>query len=138
MKKSLAFKGTQTVKHTPMNLEIFSLFLPPSTLEYFDCDDYKIIPSDEPFGETYILRLTEKNIFPVLPEEYANKPLRFKGYTEKKINDFPIRGRKVVLHLRQRKWTIDGVPGTVMRELTVEHDGVKLTKDFAFFFEKED
>lgn len=115
-----------------------ALFLPPGTLDFFDIEGHEVLPSPEMFGETYVIKLIEKNIKPTVPREHDATKLRFKGYSLKSLSDFPVRGRKFYLSIRRRKWQIEGVPGTIMREITVEQDGVKLTKDFAFFFEGED
>ena len=41
----------------------------------------------------------------VLPEEYEGKSLSANGfYEESTIKDFPLRDRKVVLHVRRRRW----------------------------------
>lgn len=59
------------------------------------------------------------------------------GFTEpRKINDFPIRDRKVVLHVRRRRW-LDG-DGT---SIILEHDdlvaeGTSYSKEFAGVLKK--
>lgn len=125
--KKLVFTGN------PMEL-----FLPPGTLDFFDIEGHEVLPSPDMFGETYVIKLIEKNIKPTVPEGHDADRLRFKGYSLKSLSDFPIRGRKSYLSIKRRKWQIEGVPGTIMRDITVEQKGVKLAKDFAFFFEGED
>lgn len=115
-----------------------ALFLPPGTLDFFEIEGHEILPSPEMFGETYVIKLVEKNIKPSVPAGHDADRLRFKGYSMKTLSDFPVRGRKFYLSIRRRKWQIEGVPGVIMRDITIEQEGVKLTSDFAFFFEGED
>ena len=65
------------------------------------------------------------------------RPYGFTGY--KTIQDFPIRGHSVYLHVRRRKW-IDRSTGEIF---TYEYDnltefGSKLTPEFVAFLKEED
>ena len=63
--------------------------------------------------------------------------MRPNGFTEEKcINDFPIRDRKVVLHVSRRRW-LDGEGKSVIlphEELTAE--GTRYSKEFADVLKK--
>ena len=118
--------------------ELVVHFLPEGLLDDFELTNFDILESPEAFGETYTIELTEKNIVPLMPEEQAGVHIRQKGFSTRRVLDFPIRGRKTILQLRRRKWQISGSPGIYMRSISVTAHGVKLSKEFAFFFEGED
>ncbi|MCF0160384.1 MAG: transposase [Bacteroidaceae bacterium] len=51
-------------------------------------------------------------------------------YTEQIIQDFPIRDKKVVLHVRRRRWkTPEGK--SVSRDWDLKAPGTRMTKEFA-------
>lgn len=71
-------------------------------------------------------------------EDYKKGTVREYGFTEEKIiQDFPIRGKGVYLHVRRRKWrdTTDGSVFTYDYELAA--DGSRLTPAFAAFLKGE-
>lgn len=73
-------------------------------------------------------------------EDYKKGTVRPYGFTEyKTIQDFPIRGRSVFLHVRRRKW-IDRSTGEIF---TYDFDGLtesgsKLSPEFVAFLKEED
>lgn len=72
-------------------------------------------------------------------EDYKKGTVREHGFTEERvIQDFPIRGKAVYLHVRRRKWrdTEDGSIFTYNYELTEE--GSRLTPEFVAFLKEED
>jgi len=120
--------------------EFIGYFLPPGTLEYFNIKDFQIEEGKEKymgiygFDDQYKIILEEKQILPNHPSIYKGKHLRTKGYSEKVIEDFPIRGRKTSLIFRRRKWQVEGEEGIIMRSIEISAEGVKYTKEFSFFF----
>ena len=122
--------------------ELLGYFLPSDTLEYFEIEKFEIKEGKEKylgkygFDDQYTIVLKEKNILPDIPALDTNKPLRTKGYSEKIIEDYPIRGRKTRLKFRIRKWQIDREKGIYQRKLEISTKGVKYTKEYAFFFEE--
>lgn len=115
------------------------LFLPEGILEYFEYAGYERKSKEEskPYGEITII-LEEKNVVPKLPEEYRDKKVRQKGFKEIRVDDFPIRGKKVKLLLRRRVWQIEGVEELHKKEILTTYPGTKLEKEFAIFFEGGD
>jgi len=72
-------------------------------------------------------------------EDYKKGTVKEYGFTDGRvIQDFPIRGKSVYLHVRRRKWrdTQDGSIFTYSYELTVE--GSKLTPEFVDFLKDTD
>lgn len=119
--------------------ELAALFLPEGILEYFEYAGYERKSKEEskPYGEITII-LEEKNVVPKLPEEYRDKKVRQKGFKEIRVDDFPIRGKKVKLLLRRRVWQIEGVEELHKKEILTTYPGTKLSKEFAIFFEGGD
>ena len=108
--------------------ELAELLLPEGILEYFDYESY--IKENKEITIT----LVEKNIVPKLPEEYRDKKVRQKGFKDIRVDDFPLRGKKVRLLLRRRVWQIEGESKLFKREIPTTYPGTKLEKEFAIFF----
>ena len=72
-------------------------------------------------------------------EDYKSGSVREYGFTEERVvQDFPIRGKAVYLHVRRRKWrdTRDGSIFTYDYELNEE--GSRLTPEFVAFLKGTD
>ena len=72
-------------------------------------------------------------------EDYKKGTVREYGFTEERvIQDFPLRGKAVFLHVRRRKWrdTDDGSIFTYDYDMT--EDGSRLTPEFVAFLKEED
>ena len=77
--------------------ELLKLFLPELLIEYFE-----IVKFEE---ENKILHIyfEEKN---TVPKEFSSLLLQSKGFVpEIMVDDFPLRGKTVKLHIRRRRWT---------------------------------
>ncbi len=56
------------------------------------------------------------------------------GFTDYSIiQDFPIKGNAVYLHLRRRKWLNQSTSEIISRKLDITYEGTRLTKDFVAF-----
>jgi len=119
--------------------EIAELILPEGILEYFDYAGYGKKSREEvkPYGEFTII-LEEKNVVPKIPEEYRDRKIRQKGFKEIRVDDFPIRGRKVKLLLKRRVWQIEGTEEIFRKEIMTTYPGTKLEKEFAAFLKGGD
>ena len=119
--------------------EIAELILPEGILEYFDYTGYEKKSREEvkPYGEFTII-LEEKNVVPKIPEEYRDRKIRQKGFKEIRVDDFPIRGRKVKLLLKRRVWQIEGTEEIFRKEIMTTYPGTKLEKEFAAFLKGGD
>ena len=81
-----------------MELNGYRLLLPEGTLEYFALVDVK-----ESVNEV-VIYLEEKNI---VPEKYTDQDTESKGFYDPVIvQDFPLRGKKVFLNIRRRRWLL--------------------------------
>ncbi len=57
-----------------------------------------------------------------------------KGFTEQSvIQDFPLRGKPVYLHIRRRKWLEKDTGKVITNSYDVTHLGAQITAEFAAF-----
>ena len=111
-----------------MEKELIGLLFPKGILEYFEVRSYQIED-----GKIEI-KLQEKNI---VPQEYKGKRVESKGfYKEKVIEDFPIRGHQVHLHIKQRKWQLITERTLIKRDWEITAKGTRMTQEFAFFLKE--
>jgi hypothetical protein len=70
------------------------------------------------------------------PDDYEGIELYSNGfYPELTIKDFPLRDKKVILHVRRRRWLDErGKSYTRHWELTAE--GTRYSKEFAYFLKE--
>ena len=81
-----------------------------------------------------IIYLEEKN---QLPEKYAGQETESKGFYEPVVvQDFPLRGKKVFLNLRRRRWILKSSNEYISRNWRMVAEGTRLTQDFASFFKR--
>ena len=74
--------------------------------------------------------LDEKNI---PPAEYSGQGVLSKGFTvPTSIQDFPLRGRAVYLHVRRRKWQLPS-GDVVSNKFSLAADGTRYSREFASF-----
>jgi hypothetical protein len=108
-------------------LELVRYVLP---VEIVDCFD--LVDLQESDG-TLHLYLDESHI---LPDEHSTKSLSSNGfYDESTIKDFPLRDRKVFLHVRRRRW-VDEVGKSYSRQWKLVAEGTRYSKEFASFLKE--
>ena len=74
--------------------------------------------------------LDEKNI---PPAEYSGQGVLSKGFTvPTSIQDFPLRGRAVYLHVRRRKWQLPS-GDVVSNKFSLAADGTRYSREFVSF-----
>ena len=111
-----------------MELNGYRLLLPEGTLDYFDLVDVK-----ESVNEV-IIYLEEKNI---VPEKYSGQDTESKGFYDPVIvQDFPLRGKKVFLNIRRRRWILKQSNEYICRNWRMIADGTRMTQDFASFLKE--
>ena len=49
------------------------------------------------------------------------------------VQDFPIKGKAVYLHLRRRKWLYQDTGEIISQQFNIAYDGTRLTKEFVSF-----
>jgi hypothetical protein len=108
----------------------YELLLPKGLLDYFD-----VVFVDES-ANVLVLHLDEKNI---VPEEYAGSKIISKGFfLPCDIDDFPVRGKRFILHVRRRRWLNIDTGTPVMRNWELSMKGTRLTEEFASFLKGTD
>lgn len=104
------------------------LILPEGILEYFLLINFSSSSSE------VNLYLEEKN---VTPEGYSGDQLISKGFFEEiTIQDFPLRGKAVYLHIRRRRWLNQTTGSVVFRDWDLVARGTRMTMEFASFLKE--
>lgn len=104
------------------------LFLPELLIVHFDLVKYETRPDVLDFY--YV----EKNIPPL---EAESLKLHSKGfYSESTVQDFPIRGKSVYLHIKRRKWVEVDSGKITKRDWNLIAKGTRMTKEFATFLKE--
>ncbi|MHA6250294.1 ISAon1 family transposase N-terminal region protein [Pontibacter sp. CAU 1760] len=104
---------------------LISCLLPEGILAYFDLTNVLQGPAG------LQLQLEEKNI---LPEAYHGQRSESKGFLpEIKLQDFPIRGQKVTLCIKRRRWHLPDSGEVITRDWKLVQQGTRMTREFAAF-----
>lgn len=105
---------------------LIRLILPEGLLEYFEL--VNVVQGTE--GQLNIY-LEEKNLPPV---GYEKSQLESKGYLpETAIQDFPIRGHKVALCIKRRRWEVKESGEIITRDWNLVRKGARMTTEFGLF-----
>lgn len=109
------------------NDELCKYFLSPFIVDIFEI----VRIEDDAENWRMDIFLDEKR---TIPTEFSTDIFISYGFTEATtIQDFPIRGKGVYLHLRRRKWLDKSTNQIITRKIEVSHHGTDLTKDFVAF-----
>ena len=104
--------------------ELLDLILPGDILAFFEV--VKVTTTSDQID----IYLDEKNI---PPHEYGGQGVLSKGFTgTTRIQDFPLRGRSVYLHVRRRKWQLPSGE-VVSNKFSLAADGTRYSREFASF-----
>jgi len=107
---------------------LLQLFLPDFILDHFE---FKGVIVD---NETFNISLEEIN---TPPFEWGNIKVLSKGFfPEIVIQDFPIRGHKVFLHIKRRRWLNTESSKVIYRNWTLVETGTRMTGEFAAFLKE--
>ncbi len=108
--------------------EILKQLLPEYLIKYFDLTDFY----EE--SETLHIDFKEKNM---IPEEFSGRSYKSKGFLNGiTIEDFPIRGKAVRLHIKRRRWTDKQTGEILQRDWDLVAKGTKMTAGFAAFLKE--
>lgn len=111
-----------------MDIELARYLLPEYLLEYFDIVSHKSTSDKTHFY------LEEKN---VLPQEYNSEIGHSKGFlSEITVEDFPLRGKPVLLHIKRRRWTLINTGKIIKRDWNLVAKGTRITNEFASFLKE--
>lgn len=105
--------------------QLVCLFLPEGLLDYFSITNIILD------GEAVNVHLEERNL---PPSEYAQDKLESKGFLPSvTVQDFPLRDKALLLHLKRRRWLNHSTGNIVSRDWQLVASGTRLTKEFASF-----
>ncbi|WP_312698512.1 ISAon1 family transposase N-terminal region protein [Sphingobacterium mizutaii] len=104
---------------------LMSLITPARVSDYFEMTHYSQ-------GEGRLdIFLEEMN---VIPDEYQHNRLISKGFFDPvTLQDFPMRGQQVYLHVKRRRWLNQDTDKVVYRNWELVAKGKRITQDFAAF-----
>lgn len=106
----------------------YHLLLPEGTLDYFIISDVKESSTE------IVIYLEEKN---EVPGEYSSMQVESKGFYEPVVvQDFPIRGKKLFLNIRRRRWIVKDEGRYVSRNWKLVAEGSRMTHDFVSFLKE--
>ena len=104
--------------------ELLDLILPGDVLAFFE------VVKESTTSDQIDIYLDEKNI---PPHEYGGQGVLSKGFTgTTRIQDFPLRGRSVYLHVRRREWQLPSGE-VVSNKFSLAADGTRYSREFASF-----
>ena len=110
------------------SIELAKLLLPEILVDYF-----KLTKHEVKNGELHFY-FTELN---TIPEEFKALKLSSKGFfPEATIQDFPIRGKNVFLHVIRRRWVEGNSKKVVTRDWQLVAKGTRITSEFAAFLKQ--
>jgi hypothetical protein len=108
--------------------DLVKLLLPEIIIDYFELTSY--IKEDEK------LHLYLREVHSI-PKEYRGFKLTSKGFfNEITVQDFPIRGHQVYLHITRRRWLNEDTGKVVFRDWNLVADGTRVTQEFASFLKE--
>lgn len=106
---------------------IMQSFLPPEVVELFEI--VKI--DDNPSQWRMDIYLDEQK---VIPQQLRDTPVIAYGFVDAvTIQDFPIRGKRVYLHLRRRKWLNKADNSINTTHFDITYPGTQLTQELVAF-----
>ena len=115
-----------------MYLDLLSAILPQDLLNHFTITSFEELGDISVKKDTFHIYLEENN---VLPSGYSQEEYESKGFIgSKRIQDFPLRGKAVYLHIKTRRWRDKK---TKRKEISNDYsfiaEGSKLTVDLSDF-----
>ena len=120
-------------------LSLAYVVLPPSILDWFEItkieDDYVPgVPGKDVYNGTLHIYLDEGDNRP--SEIQGLSP---NGFTEPTVvSDFPIRDRKVKLHIRRRRWLDEEGRNVLLCNYPLAAEGTRISEEFAAFLKEYD
>jgi hypothetical protein len=109
-------------------LELLKFMLPDFLVEHFE------VVSTTNTEEVLHLYFEEKA---TSPQEFNQLELVSKGFLDEiTIQDFPLRGKFVYLHIKRRRWTNKNNGEIIKRDWSLVAKGTRMTQEFAAFLKE--
>ena len=119
---------------------IISFFLPDGMIDWFEV--VKIVEEKNTGkAQADILYNSVLNIYLDERDNRTGEELGLKpnGFTEPTvIRDYPIRNRKVLLHVRRRRYLDSDNRNIILNQYPLTADGTKVSVEFGLFFKDSD
>jgi hypothetical protein len=118
------------IKTPPLDnyLDLIKLVLPQFLVDHFD------LVKSRKEEEVLHLYFEERN---TPPKEHTSRVLISKGFhKEITVQDFPLRGSTVYLHVKRRRWTDKGSGEIIQRDWNLVAQGTRMTTEFAAFLKE--
>lgn len=119
---------------------IISFFLPEGMIDWFEVVNIK----EEPNKGTAQADVLYNSILHIYLDERDTRSrekmgLKPNGFTEPTlIKDYPIRNRKVLLHVRRRRYLDADNRNVILNQYPLNADGTKVSVEFGLFFKDSD
>ena len=119
---------------------IISFFLPDGMIDWFEV--VKIV--EEPNTGKAQADVLYNSVLNIYLDERDNREgeqlsLKPNGFTEPTvIKDYPIRNRKVLLHVRRRRYLYADGRNIILNQYPLTADGTKVSVEFGLFFKDSD
>lgn len=108
-----------------LSLDLLKLLLPELLVSHFDITSHSIEQ------DTVHLYFEEKKD---TPKEEKSRTLIAHGFHKQvTVQDFPLRGKKVFLHIKRRRWLNKPSKEAVQRDWNLVAQGTRMTVEFAAF-----
>jgi hypothetical protein len=108
-----------------LDRDVAKYLLPEGILDYFE------IVKDSIQNDRIHFSLEEKNI---VPEEHQLSQVHSKGFSaEITIEDFPLRGKPVLLHIKRCRCTLVDSETILKRDWNLVVKGTRITNEFVSF-----
>lgn len=108
-----------------LSLEVLKFILPELLITHFDLTKHEVK------GKDLHLYFEEKKS---IPYEFSKDIVISHGfYKEIMIEDFPLRGKTVLLHIKRRRWLNKTTEKVVYRDWNLVAQGTRMTVEFAVF-----
>lgn len=106
-------------------LGLIKLLLPEELFEYFEIETFHVQEKE------FHVYLIEQDI---KPNKYSTDKLQSKGFYDSiTVQDFPIRDKSLLLHIKRRKWLNQTTGMIVNRDWHLVAQGTHYTQGFANF-----
>lgn len=109
-------------------LELLKLILPKFLINHFD------LVKNIKKAEVMHLYFEERNVSP--KEENSRILIAHGFHKEVTIQDFPLRGNTVYLHIKRRRWLDKTTKEVVQRDWDLVAQGTRMTTEFAAFLKE--
>ncbi len=116
-----------------IELDLLRRFLPSDLLDYFSVTGFQEIIEAHYNRKVFYIDLDENNVMPSSynPSEYECKDF----LPPKHVQDFPIRGKAVILRIRRRRWRNKINKNEIIsNDYSFLANGSKLTSELSDFF----